>query len=216
MAEHPHAVEVVAGEGLLDPQDAVLGELVDHPSRRLRVQPGRDVTGHPPPLVEIDHDLQRVPHRLADRGDDGDAGGEPVPGDPDLDRPEAVLDKRCGVLRALCRRAQLAEGGVHREPVDRAAEQRGHRRVERVSGQIPQRRLQGPVAAGVKRDRLQGAGVGGERQGVTADEQVLERLEPVHRVAAGDARDALVGVDAHERRIEPGPGIRVPGRVEGG
>ena len=57
---------------------------------------------------------------------------------------------------------------------------------------------------------------GGERQGVTADEQVLERLEPVHRVTAGDARDALVGVDAHERRIEPGPGIRVPGRVEGG
>ncbi len=111
---------------------------------------------------------------------------------------------------------QFAERGVDRQAIHGATEQRRHRVTARLPDQVPQRRLERPVAAGVKRDRLQRACVGGQRQRVAIDEQMLERLKAVHRVAAADPGEALVGLHAHDRGVEPGPRLRVPGGVEGG
>ena len=96
-----------------------------------------------------------------------------------------------------------------------AAQQRGHGDAQRSPGQVPQRRLQRPVAPGVDGDRLERPGVGGERERVTADEQVREGLEAVHGVAAGDPGDALVGVNAHQGGVKARARLRVPGGVEG-
>ena len=63
-------------------------------------------------------------------------------------------------------------------------------------------------------DRLEDADVAGDGQRILADEQVLEGLEAVHRVARADAHDALVGLDADDRRREARAGDRVPGRGE--
>ena len=54
-------------------------------------------------------------------------------------------------------------------------------------------------------DRLERPDVARDGQRVLADEQVLERLEPVHRVARADADHALVGLDPDERHGEAGP-----------
>ena len=186
------------------------------PARRLRPEAGCDVAGHPPPLVEVDHDLQGVADGVADRRHHRDALRDPVAGDADLDRAEAFVDQSHGIVGALRGRAQLAQRRVRRDAVDRAAQQRGHRRRRARPGQVPQGRLDRPVAPGVKRDRLERPRVGGQRERVAADEQVRERLEAVHRVAAADPGDALVGVDAHERGVkvacaDPGPRRRGSG-----
>ena len=47
-------------------------------------------------------------------------------------------------------------------------------------------------------DRLEDPDVAGDGERVLADEQVLVRLEPVHRVAGPDADHALVGLDADD------------------
>src|SRR5690606_20082983 len=95
----------------------------------------------------------------------------------------------------------------------------GHRLAVGLADDVPQRRLQRPVPAGVVGDRLQRADVAGDGPGVLADEQVPERREPVHRVARADADDALVGLDTDEGGGERAARDRVPGggerRVEG-
>ena len=139
--------------------------------------------------------VERVADRLADRGHDGDPVVDGVAGDPDLDRPEPLLDERHGVLGAPIRGAQLAQRRVCRQPIARATEQRRDRDARAPAVEIPECRLERPVAARVKRDRLERAGVGGERQRVAADEQVLELLEAAHRVAAGDSGQSLVGLE---------------------
>ena len=92
----------------------------------------------------------RVADRLAHRRDDRHALVEPVARDPHLDRAEALLDQRQGVLGALAGRPQLAPRGVGGHPSRGAAEQRRHRPPARLADQVPQRRLQRPVAPGVE------------------------------------------------------------------
>src|SRR5438067_10350470 len=49
---------------------------------------------------------------------------------------------------------------------------------------------------------------------VLTQEEVLDRLEPVHRVAGADARDTVVGVHTHDRRVEMPPRLRIPRSVQ--
>ncbi len=107
-AQRPHAGQVRARQRLLDPQHAVLVEPLDHPAGVGDTEAGGDVTRHPPPLVEVDHDLERVVDGLTDRGHDRDALGDPVTGDPHLDGAEPLLDQRPGVAAPDVRRSQLA------------------------------------------------------------------------------------------------------------
>ena len=99
-------------------------------------------------------------------------------------------------------------------PVGRAAEERRDRDSGDLADDVPQRDLDRPVATGVEVDRLEDADVAGDRQRIAADEQVLEGLEAVHRVARSDADDALVGLDPDDRRRERAPRDRVPGGRE--
>ena len=57
-----------------------------------------------------------------------------------------------------------------------------------LAGDVPQGRLEGPVATGVEVDRLEDPDVARDGQRILPDEQVLVGLEPVHRVARPDAR----------------------------
>ena len=101
------------------------------------------------------------------------------------------------------------------EPSRRATEQRRDREPGDLAEDVPQRGLERPVPSGVEVDRLEDADVARDRQRVLADEQVLERLEAVHRVARADAHDALVGLDADDRGGERAARDRVPGGREG-
>jgi hypothetical protein len=68
--------------------------------------------------------------------------------------------------------------------------------------------------AAVQRAGLDRADVPGDRERVGADEQVPVGVEAVHGVAGADADDAVVGVDAHDRRVEHGAGLGVPGGAQ--
>ena len=96
-------------------------------------------------------------------------------------------------------------------PVGGATEERRDRQPGDLADDVPQRDLERPVAAGVEVDRLEDADVVRDRQRIAADEQVLEGLEAVHRVARSDADDALVGLDPDDRRRERAARERVPG-----
>ena len=139
---------------------------------------------------------------------------EPARIDPDLQRPEALLAQAQRGLGTLRRGQQHPARGVGRDPVGRPAEQRRDRQAGDLPGDVPQGRLERPVPPGVEVDRLEHPDVAGDGQRVLPDEQVLERLEPVHRVAGPDADDALVGLDPHDRHREGRPRHRIPGRRE--
>ena len=189
--------------------------LLDH-ARAAGARARADIARHPPPLVEVDHDLQTVAGRVADRGHGGDPVGEPLLGEPDLDGAKARPDERVRIRRALPGRSELAERGVGGDALAGAAEQGRDRDAERLPGEVPQCRLQWPVPAGMERDRLQRPRVLGEGERIAADEQMRELLKAGHRVAAGDTGQAIVGADAHKRGVEALPGGRIPGGVEGG
>ncbi len=215
LAQRAHACVVGAGQRLLDPGDALLGQCLDDAPCCGHRQARRDVAGHAPPLVEVDTDL----HVVADRGADGRHDGHALLGavarDAHLERAEALLAQRQRVLGPRLWGAQLAERGVGGDAVDRAAEQRRAGHAERLSGEIPERRLERPRPPRVQLDRLQRARVAREAQRVLAEEQVGVGDEPVHRVARADADEALVGLHAHERGVEGRPRNGVPGGAEG-
>ncbi len=104
-------------------------------------------------------------------------------------------------------------------PVGGATEEGRDRESRDLADDVPQRHFDRPVAAGVEVDRLEDTDVVGDRQRIAADEQVLEGLEAVHRVARSDPDDALVGLDPDDRRRERAAWNGVPGgrerRVEG-
>ena len=94
------------------------------------------------------------------------------------------------------------------------AEQRRDRQAGDLAEQVPQGRFERPVPAGVEVDGLEDAHVAGDGQRVLADEQVLEGVEAVHRVARPDARDALVGLDPDDGGRERPARDRIPGGRE--
>ena len=207
-------VQVAGGQRLLQPEHAELGQLAGQPPDRGQVEGGRDVPGHPPPLVQVDHDVQAVPDRLAGGPHRGQPRGDILPGDADLHRPEARGPGRQGGFRPLPRALQLAERRVGRHAPAGPAEQHGHRQPGHLAGDVPQRGLQRPVAPGVEADRLDDGRVPGDLQRVAADEQVTERLEAVHGVTGAVPGHALVGLHPDQGGVEPGARHRVPGRAE--
>ena len=74
------------------------------------------------------------------------------------------------------------------------------------------RRLEWPVPPGVEVDGLEYADMPSDRERILTDEEVLEGLEPVHRVAGADPHDADVGLDAHDRHGERRPWHGIPRR----
>ena len=216
LPEQPHPRQITAGERLLDPQHRELVEAVQQLPHVGWAEPGTGVAGHPPPLVEVDHDLEPVAGGGPDRGHDRDAFIEAVASDPDLDRAEAFLDQTQRVVGPGVRGAQLAQRRVRGNPLQRAAQERRHANPEGPPGEVPQRRLERPAPAGVKGDRLERPGVGCELERVATDEQVPVLLEARHRVAAADPAHALVGLDPYNRRPELRARIRIPGRAERG
>ena len=134
------------------------------------------VAGHPPPLVEVDEDLHRrrrrasrtaaTPRRPRRRGR-GRCG-------PSARGSRASRSSSACSARA-CRGAELAQRGVGRQPVDGAAEQRRARDAERLPGDVAERGLERPAAAGVELDRRERPDVPGDPQRVLADEQATRR-----------------------------------------
>ena len=99
---------------------------------------------------------RRSPTASPNRRDDADSLVGPVRRDPDLDRAEALARP----ARSRPRPAVPADAArpTRRTPgisVSGAAEQRRHRPPHAWPKQVPQRRLERPVATGVKRDRLE-------------------------------------------------------------
>ena len=134
--------------------------------------------------------------------------------DPDLQGPEAFLaqpERRFGPFR---RWEQHPARRVCGDRVRRPAEELGDGLPGDLATDVPERRLERPVSAGVEIDRLEDADMAIDGERVLADEQMLERLEPVHRVTRADADDAFVGLDPDDRHRELGPRHGVPGRGE--
>ena len=213
-AQPRQPAQVGAGQRLLHPQHVQLGQPGRDPPRRGRVQRRARVARHPPALVQVDHDRHGVTDRLARGGDRGQAVVEAARVDPDLEGAEPFVAEPERRRRPLVGRQEHPARGVGRDPVAGPAEERRHREAGDLAGDVPQGRLEGPIAAGVEVDGLERADVPGDGQRVLADEQVLEGLEPVHGVAGADPDHALVGLDPDDRDREDGPWHRVPGRRE--
>jgi hypothetical protein len=92
--ERGEAGQVCAVQRLLEPQDVVLGELDGDLARRNRIERGRCVAGHPPALVEVDHDRHRIGDRVTCRRDRREALLEPARIDPDLERRDPSSRRR--------------------------------------------------------------------------------------------------------------------------
>ena len=184
----------------------------DSASRR-----GRSVPRHAPALIEVDHDLHRRPDGVPHGLDRGEAVLDSPAVDPHLQRAETLLPERECRLGTRRGAAAVTRRRVRGEAVQRAPQELRNRDAGRLAGQVPERRLERPVAACVEGDRLQHADVVPDVERVAADEEVDVALEPVHRVARADAREALVGVDEDERRLEGVPGLWDPrqARTEG-
>ena len=157
----------------------------------------------------------RVADRVARRGDRREAVLEPARIDPDLERTEALIAQPQRRFGARRRWQEHPARGIGRQAVGRATEQRRDREPGDLAEDVPQGRLERPVPSGMEVDRLEDADVARDGQRVLADEQVLERLEAVHRVARADPHHALVGLDPDDRRGERAARDRVPGGREG-
>src|SRR5439155_9939291 len=207
-------LDVLGGKWLLEPEDAELRQALGGPARFRGLDRRRDIARHAPPFVQVDDDLHRVADRLAGRGH----GGEPVVerrgADPDLQGPEAFFaacQRRLGLLGGS---AADAARRVGRHALGPTPEERRDRPVLRLTRQVPEGRLERPVAARMECDRLERADVAFEVERVAADEQVLEPRESVHGVARADSDEALVRLHADERRLEAATGLGIPGGRE--
>ena len=206
--------DVVAGERLLEPRDSELREPRGKLGDLVEAEEGLDVSGHPPALVQVDHDLDIGPDRVPDGGDRGDPLPRAAAFDSQLQRAEAGLSE---AERRLGPRFGREEGSRRRVCGDArllSTQEPGRRHSLGLPGEVPERRLQRPVAPRVEGDRLEDAHVPLELERIAPDEELGEALEPVHRVARADACEALVRVDEDERRLGRPPRLRIPGRGE--
>ncbi len=207
--------QVRAGERLLHPEHAVIRQPGRDVPRRLEIDRRRGVAGHPPALVQVDHDRHRVADGGTRRCDRGEPFLEPARVDADLEGSEPLLAQPQGGFGPFWCGHQHPAGGVRRQRVGRAAEQRGDRQPRDLARDVPQGRLERPVPTCVEVDRLEDSDVPSDRERILTDEEVLEGFETVHRVARADADDALVGLDADDRHRERGSRHGVPRRREG-
>ena len=135
----------------------------------------------------------------------------------ELDRAHASLDEREAPLGTLRRLDRLSGRRVREQPLAAAAEELPDGLLERPADDVPDRDLDRPRPPAVEVDRLADLAHGLRSERVDADEQALE-LRPVGQAvsARGDAGDAVVGMDEHDRRLLLGPRHRVPGGAERG
>ena len=141
---------------------------------------------------------------------------DPLARDPDLDRAEPVSHERQRIVGPPSRVTQRPPRRVGGQPIGRAPEQRRDRNPASLPEQVPQRRLQRPVAPGMERDRLERPCMPGNGERVPAHEQLSKIIKAVHRVAAPDSDEAGVGLDPHERGLERAAWLRIPGGEERG
>ena len=95
-AQRREPSQIRAGKRLFQPQHVVRRELSRDVPGGDRVQGGRRVAGHPPALVEIDHERHGVTHRVAGGGDRGEPFVQVPRIDPDLHRAEPFLEEAQG------------------------------------------------------------------------------------------------------------------------
>jgi hypothetical protein len=99
--ERGETAQVRPGQGLLDPQDVVLGESGGDGPGAHRVEGARRVARHPPALVEVDHDRHRGADGVAGRRYGSEALLEPPGIDADLDGLEPFVPEPQHGRRAL-------------------------------------------------------------------------------------------------------------------
>src|SRR5256714_11957431 len=169
-----------------------------------------EVSGHPPALVRVDHDLDTradgVTHGL-DRADVFPPVGVV---EADLDRADPGVPKLDDPRGALLGRHELGTRGVREQPLGAASEQPPARRLERASGEIPDSRLERPGSSVVEVDRLADLVDDLGPQGIDTDEQPLEQVAVGQRIAARVALEPFVAADDHDRRLLRGAGDGIP------
>lgn len=213
-AQASKTAQVRAGQRFLEPQDPVIGQAGGNAASGDRIDRRTGVTGHPPALIEIDHDRHRVADGRTGRRDRSQAIHQVARVDADLEGLEALLAEPQRGLGAGGWREQRAARGIGGDPAGRPAEQGRDGQAGDLAGDVPKRRLERPEASGVEIDRLEDADMPGDRERILVQEQVLIRLEPGHRVARPDPDHARIRLDPHDRRRERRPGDGVPGGIE--
>ena len=208
-------VVVAAVQRLLHPVHALGGEVRRRPRWRARRPTAGGVPGHPPALVAVDHQLERIADRVADRPNHGEVVGESRPTEAHLQRRRSPSPTPARATSTISAERPMDTGrGVGADARRVPADQRPHRPVVDLAGEIPQGDVQRPRPAGVELDVGEHRRVAVEVERVLADEVALEVGEAVHRVAGADADVAGVVVDPHDRRREVGARPRVPRRGE--
>ncbi len=180
----------------------------------LDVPRGSGVPGHPPALVAVDHQLDRIPDRVADRTNHREVVAQRGPTEPDLQRGEAHADHGMGEVDHPGEWSMDTGRRVGADARRLASHQRPHRLVADLAGEIPQGDIQRPGSPGMELDVGEHRRVAIEVERVLADEVALEVGEAVHRVAGADADVTGVVVDLHDRCRELRARPRVPRRGE--
>ena len=181
-----------------------------------QVQGGRDVAGHPPPLVQVDHDVHAVADRLA---------GGPHRGQPGRRRPRRpmrIFTARKPAARAASAASARAAGALQlaERGVGAAGCRRPRRTARTPAARPPGRRCptaRPPAASSGpawKPIVSMTAACRAICSGSRPRNRLLERLEAVHGVAGAVPGHALVGLHPDQGGVERGraaPGPRPRG-----
>ena len=202
-------LQVVRRERFFEPVDIQAFQLVCELRRRAEIPARRQVTGHSPSLIGIDHDLEVGSHGLAYGFDDGKIDAPILRVEPELQGAYAGTTQRDGTLGALLRRDELTRRRIGADAVALASQQAPQRGLVRAPTEVPDRDLQYPVAAVVEVDGLEDP-VDVRALGVGADEQALEQRLVGKAVAARVALDSVVRAHDHDGRVLMRARHRVP------
>ena len=179
------AVGVIGAQRLLEPVDRERLELAGALRRRGDVPARRQVAGHPPALVGVDHDPHVGPDRVAHRRDHLDVVAPVIVVEAQLDGAHAA--RRAAPRTGPRARAPAAapHRGVGEERLAAPAEQLPQGHAERTADEVPDRDLERPGPAAVEVDGLAELAhdLGAER--VEPRQQPLEQDGVGQRVAAG-------------------------------
>ena len=192
-------------------------------ARRDRVQRRRRVAGHPPALVEVDHDAPscRRPRRGSRRPPRGPRRGRRGSTRIFSARNPSSRRRRADSARAAAGSSDAARR-VGRDPVGGPAEQRRDGQAGDLAGDVPERRLERPVAARRGSRSSRGPGRGGRwragpgrRTGArTPRSQSIVSPDPMpttpssvstRTIVTGKVRPRLGVPRGRERRVEREP-----------
>ena len=148
------AVDVIGSQRLLQPVDLEWLERPGDLGRGRDIPAGLEVTGHPPALVGVDHDLEIPPDGVTHGFDDGHIVAPVRVVEADLDRPDAGVAKRHAPTGALVGVDELAARRVGEKALGAAAEELPDRLIRGLADEIPDRSLGDPGAAPVEVDGL--------------------------------------------------------------